>query len=83
MVRKVPGFLDGYLPIVLSFICDLEDDEEWYKPTETNEDEEEPENCDIAEEIIDRMALYLGGSYMAPALFSFIPNMMNDSDWRK
>lgn len=82
MMRKVPHFLEMYLPAVFQLLFELEDDPDWYTASDM-EDDDDFENADIAEEILDRLALHLGGAYLVPAIFGMLPQLLNDPDWKK
>jgi hypothetical protein len=84
MIRKLPGFLDSFLPVLLDMMCETEDDPSWYQRTEnTNEDEDDFENCDMAAEILDRVSVFLGGNFLVPALFRYIPAMLAQPEWER
>lgn len=80
MLRKLPKFVENLIPIVLKFMLDLEDDEDWNE--QSDEDNIDIANSDVGEEALDRLALALGGKSLVPALFSILPSLMSNSDWK-
>lgn len=80
MIRKIPKFCETLIPIVLNLMIDLEDDPEWGQSSE--EDEIEITNSDVGEEVLDRLALALGGKTMVPVLFGMLSQLLTNSDWK-
>lgn len=83
MIRKYPKFLESVLPIVLNMMTQLDEDIiDWNNTKEEEDDDIDISNSDIGEESLDRLAISLGGKLMVPALFSLLPSMLSNSDWR-
>jgi len=80
MLRKLPKFLETLVPVVLNFMLELEDDPEWNQGEE--EDEVDITNADVGEESLDRLSIGLGGKQLVPVLFSLVPQLLNNPDWR-
>lgn len=80
MIRKIPKFCETLIPIVLNLMIDLEDDPEWGNSSE--EDEIEITNSDVGEEVLDRLALALGGKTIVPILFGMLTQLLSNSDWK-
>jgi hypothetical protein len=82
MVRKMPEFCLGLMPLLLRMLITEEDDAEW---ASKNEDDEEEAASDegIAGEALDRVALALGGATILPALWPLVQEHLGSPDWKK
>ncbi|CCE65582.1 hypothetical protein TPHA_0L02310 [Tetrapisispora phaffii CBS 4417] len=62
----------------------IDDEEavEW-QHSDDADDEEEEVTYDHARQALDRVALKLGGKYLAPTLFQFLQQMITSSEWRE
>lgn len=62
----------------------IDDDQatEWINSDDTEEDDEEVA-YDHARQALDRVALKLGGKYLAPPLFQYLQQMISSSEWRE
>lgn len=82
MVRKkAEKYIAALVPLILSMMSDLEDEDDWAVSDEINEDDS-GENNIIAESALDRLACSLGGKAILPHVISNIPNMLNNPDWK-
>ena len=82
MFRKQPRFAQTIIPIVLDWMCDLEDDPEWYT-TEDIDDDDNDMNYVVGEQSMDRIARSLGGSIVLPESFKIIPGLLSSPEWNK
>lgn len=82
LMRKYQPFAPAVIPIVLEWMSELEDEQEWYQG-ETIEDENESSNETAGEQAMDRLAIYLGGNIVLPIAFSLIPTMLAAPEWNK
>eukprot|EP01087_Luapelamoeba_hula_P021903 TRINITY_DN773_c0_g1_i1.p1 TRINITY_DN773_c0_g1~~TRINITY_DN773_c0_g1_i1.p1 ORF type:complete len:1105 (+),score=203.93 TRINITY_DN773_c0_g1_i1:1361-4675(+) len=80
MVRKIPGFVQNLVPVILNFMIDL--DEEWSLEEDDDEEDSENSNHVVGDECLDRLALALGGKTIAPILFQLVPSMLSHQDWK-
>jgi len=80
MLRKNNTILNKFVPVLLNYITDIEEEPEWY----TTEDSEEFNNTnrEVAEEAFDRLALSLGGKTMVPIVFTLIQTLLASSQWQ-
>lgn len=82
MVRKMPEFCPGLMPLLLRMLITEEDDAEWASKKE--EDEEEAASDEgIAGEALNRVALALGGATILPALWPLLQEHLGSPDWKK
>lgn len=85
MCKRIPAFTISIVEITLSMLCEVSiDDEnasEWNNSSDGLEDDEEVE-FDTARQALDRVALRLGGQDLAPALFQYLPGMLQSLEWR-
>ncbi|KAJ3340538.1 hypothetical protein HDU93_006831 [Gonapodya sp. JEL0774] len=81
MVRKVPAFVAGVAPVLLAWLEELEENEEWYTGDD-NFISDDPAS-DAAEEYLDRLSRALGGKSILPVTFAAIPAMLSDAKWQK
>lgn len=86
MCKANPAYSQAIVYITLHMmteVCDGDDDAaEWNNADNTEDDEEEVE-YDSARQALDRVALKLGGEYLAGPLFQMITQMMASNDWRQ
>ncbi|ORX52437.1 ARM repeat-containing protein, partial [Hesseltinella vesiculosa] len=82
MCRKTPNFANEIIPVAMEMITDIEDDETWYTTDDLDEDDNE-ENYVMGESTMDRLARALGGKYVVPTAFEYIPKMFESGDWRQ
>jgi hypothetical protein len=81
MIRKIPNFVDNLFPLCMSLMLDLEhNDEDWQEAYE--EEEMDLSNYDVGLESLDRLALALGGTMVQPVAFKYIPQFLNNPDWK-
>jgi hypothetical protein len=78
MVRKHPNFVNLVLPIILGLIGQLEDDDDWLNADDEDEDDE---TSILGQQAMDRLAMSLGGKFILPLAFNYIPAMMSSQDW--
>ncbi|KAI8073867.1 armadillo-type protein [Gongronella butleri] len=83
MCRKTPNFAEEIIPVAMEMITDIEDDQEWYTTEIVDGDDDNEENYVMGESTMDRLARALGGKYVVPTAFAFIPKMLNSGDWRQ
>ena len=77
-MKKVPGFVDTLVDILLRWMTTCEDFAEWA-------DFEDPDPDTLAaysEDALDRLALALHGKTIVPALFGRINFLVANPDWR-
>lgn len=77
-MKKVPGFVDTVVDILLRWLTTCEDYPEWA-------DFEDPDPDTLAayaEDALDRLALALHGKTIVPALFGRINFLVANPDWR-
>ncbi|KAI8900835.1 armadillo-type protein [Globomyces pollinis-pini] len=82
LLRKHEPFAPSIIPVMLDWMSELDDDQDWYKG-ETIEDDDESTNETSGEQAMDRLAIYLGGEIVLPIAFHHIPTMLASPDWQK
>lgn len=84
MMRKLPSFSESIFQIMMSFLLDIEDVEEWHRADcDTFETEGEGELYEFGQECLDRLALSLGGKTLMPLAISCLPPMLASKDWKQ
>ncbi len=83
MVRKHDSFCPTFLPILLGWMGELEEEEEWYAGDDMDNEDDNDENRVVAEQALDRLARALGGKSVLPTSFAHIPAMLSSPEWQK
>jgi len=84
MMRKLPTFAEAIFRIMLSFLLDIEDEEDWHRAdSDRHEADGEGELYEFGQECLDRLALSLGGNTLMPLAAKCLPGLMADSDWKQ
>jgi hypothetical protein len=84
MMRKVPNFVQRLYNCLVTFLLDIEDDEDWH----TAENEEDGglgqgDLYEVGQECLDRIAIALGPNTVLPACAQTMPALIGDADWKK
>lgn len=83
MVRKVADkYVVALIPLVLTMMTDIEDDNDWGTCDEIIEDDNDANNV-VAESALDRLACGLGGKMILPLIVHNIPAMLSHPDWKQ
>ncbi|KAI9310005.1 armadillo-type protein, partial [Dichotomocladium elegans] len=82
MVRKVPNFASEIIPVAMEMLTDMEDDSSWYTTDDLEEDDNE-ENYVMGESTLDRIARTIGGKFVVPVSFQYIPQMLQSGEWQQ
>ncbi|KAJ1930154.1 importin subunit beta-3 [Tieghemiomyces parasiticus] len=85
MARKTPNFSEGFVPVALAMMAELDESEEdraWYTVTDLDHDDDDADaNHCLGEQALDRLARALGGKYVLPIAFQLIPNYLGAPQW--
>ncbi|KAJ1980936.1 importin subunit beta-3 [Dimargaris xerosporica] len=85
MARKTPDFAPRFAPVALTMMAELdmdESDKSWYTTENLEEEDDDDEaNYCLGEQALDRVARALGGKYVLPAAFQYIPNYLGSPKW--
>ena len=82
LMRKVPNFLDAFVPVLLLMILSIEDDEEWGSRTDDADQRGDTSVVSMAEGAFDRLALSLGGNMVLPAVWPHVQECLGRDDWK-
>lgn len=83
MVRKMAGkYMEQLVPLILQFMADLEDEENWAESDELLDEDNDCNNV-VAEAALDRLATGLGGKVILPLVTANIPMMLSSPDWKQ
>lgn len=83
MVRKVADkYVVALIPLVLTMMTDIDDDNDWGTCDEIIEDDNDANNV-VAESALDRLACGLGGKMILPLIVHNIPGMLSHPDWKQ
>lgn len=86
MCKQTTSYTSTMVLITLSMLTEVsEDDEEaaeWNNDTNDEDYELEPE-YDAGRHSLDRVALKLGGQYLAAPLFQYLPALIQSPNWRE
>ncbi|KAJ3166468.1 hypothetical protein HDU88_003336 [Geranomyces variabilis] len=82
MMRKDPTFCQTLIPILLSWMAHIEENESWFTSSDVDDDDNEADDI-IAGEALDRLARAIGGTTVLPITFQSIPPMLASGDWRQ
>ncbi|XP_066262018.1 importin-5 [Euwallacea similis] len=83
MIRKMAGkYMEQLVPLILQFMADLEDEENWAESDEQLDEDTDSNNV-IAEAALDRLATGLGGKVILPLVTSNIPQMLSNPNWKQ
>eukprot|EP01105_Mastigella_eilhardi_P026497 TRINITY_DN7714_c0_g1_i1.p1 TRINITY_DN7714_c0_g1~~TRINITY_DN7714_c0_g1_i1.p1 ORF type:complete len:1071 (-),score=317.30 TRINITY_DN7714_c0_g1_i1:72-3230(-) len=78
--KKQADLIQSLIPLMLSWLVDIQDTKEWYDFKEDTSFS----NAEIAEHNLNRLAISLGGVSIVPVLFAHIPSLVNNKDdWRQ
>eukprot|EP01023_Acetabularia_acetabulum_P020767 TRINITY_DN20853_c0_g1_i5.p1 TRINITY_DN20853_c0_g1~~TRINITY_DN20853_c0_g1_i5.p1 ORF type:complete len:1109 (+),score=260.05 TRINITY_DN20853_c0_g1_i5:163-3489(+) len=84
LLKKVQQQIEGFFTVLMMFLLDLEDVQEWHtSQEESSEDSGHNDKFDFAQEALDRIALTLGGRQLVPLAGQMLPQWLQDEDWRK
>ena len=83
MMRKLPDFAPRLFQSMVSFLLDIEDEDEWHSALETHENAGEGELYDVGQDCLDRLAIAIGGKTIMPLAGQVLPVLLKDEDWRK
>jgi hypothetical protein len=84
MLRKAPQFVQRLFSCLLTFLLDVEEDDEWY----TMEDEDSGgvgagERYEVGQEGLDRLAIAMGGKTILPLASAMLPPLLESPQWEK
>jgi len=83
MMRKLPDFLLNCFNVVMVFLLDIEEDEDWGRAdTEDHLNAGEGDLHDAGKEYLDRLSLALGGNSIAPIAGKVLPGHLAHGDWK-
>lgn len=60
---------------------DIEDDDDWAESVD--DDDLDLSNYDVGLESLDRISLSVGGQYVQPTAFKYIPQFLNGANWKQ
>jgi len=80
MFRKL-GLAEQVLPVAMSFMLSLDDDDEWAEH-DGEEEDSDADNYHVGEECMDRLGLAIGGRTVLPVLTGMLPELLGGEDWR-
>ena len=85
MMRKLPAAVARLFEVLLAFLLDVDDDEGWLRAdTDAHLGDGDGELFEVGQECLDRLALAMGGSAVAPLASAALPRLLADAaDWRK
>jgi hypothetical protein len=83
LMKKQSSFVSSIVPLMIQWMSDLEDEEDWYTTLNVEEDDDESGNDVVGEQAMDRLARGLGGAIMLPIAFSMIPGFLSSPEWTK
>ncbi|ORZ24178.1 armadillo-type protein, partial [Absidia repens] len=87
MCRKIPNFANEIIPVAMEMITDIEDDAQWYTTDDVSDridrGYDSEENYVMGESTMDRLARTLGGKYVVPVAFQYIPQMLQSGEWQQ
>ena len=85
MMRKLPAAVARLFEVLLTFLLDVDDDAGWMRAdTDAHLGDGDGELFEVGQECLDRLALAMGGSAVAPLASVALPRLLGDSgDWRK
>ena len=77
-VKKVPGFVDSLVDLLLRWLATVSEFPEW-----TNFENVDEDTLDsVAEEELDRLSIALHGKTLVPVIFGRLNYMLSNADWR-
>ncbi|CCC69808.1 hypothetical protein NCAS_0D02270 [Naumovozyma castellii] len=85
MCKSNPAYAQSIILDTLLMMTEVspdDDDASEWKDADDTDDEEEV-TYDHARQSLDRVALKLGGKYLAPPLFQYLQQMISSPDWRQ
>lgn len=86
MCKSNPNYAESIITDTLLMMTEVSIDDdaatEWENSDDADEDEEEV-TYDHARQALDRVALKLGGKYLAPPLFQLLQQLVASSEWRE
>ena len=85
MMRKLPAAVARLFEVLLTFLLDVDDDPGWSRAdTDAHLGDGDGELFEVGQECLDRLALAMGGSAVAPLASAALPTLLGDAgDWRK
>jgi len=85
MMRKLPAAVARLFEVLLTFLLDVDDDAGWMRAdTDAHLGDGDGELFEVGQECLDRLALAMGGSAVAPLASAALPRLLGDAgDWRK
>lgn len=84
MCKTNPHYADTIVMSTLLMMTEVsfdDDDATEWKESDDTDDEDEV-TYDHARQALDRVSLKLGGTYLAPTLFTYLQQMISSQDWR-
>jgi len=78
--RKIPPFIEAFLPLALKFLTTVHVEKDWGTSTE-DDDDGEITFYDIALDALDRVALALGGRILEPVLTGLLAQYLSSAAW--
>jgi hypothetical protein len=82
LARKCPGLVQGLIPLAMSLMLEVEeDDEEWARGKYVEEVPDE--NSAVGDEAIERVAAGMGGKAVAEPVLSIVQMYAADSQWQR
>ncbi|KAI8924999.1 armadillo-type protein [Entophlyctis helioformis] len=82
MMRKHAAFASTVIPIMLEWMSEHDEDEEWYQ-TEDLDDIDQESNETVGEQSMDRIARHMGGKVVLPIAFQIIPAFLSAQEWQR
>lgn len=81
--RKLPNFADTVFSVAVSLMLDVEEDLQEWNEEDPNDDDNIPENYQVGEEALDRMAIALRWKAIKGACQSLMTSYLNSEDWKQ
>lgn len=80
LARRCPGLVEGLVPLAMSLMLDVEEEEDEWAAGKYME-EPEDENYVVGEEAIERAASGMGGRVVGPAVFAVAQQYAASTEW--
>eukprot|EP00906_Rhabdomonas_costata_P025796 RCo036847 len=78
--KKVPQFLETLFPMAMRWVSTVEEEPDWGVTEESEEDE--LSFYEVGLEVLDRLALALGGKFIEPVATGCIAKYLSDQSWK-
>ncbi|KAJ3107924.1 Importin-5 [Phlyctochytrium planicorne] len=83
VVRKFPDYTTKLIPLLLEWMCTIDDDPNWHNTDDLRSDDDEADEIYIyAEQALDRLSLSLTGKTVVPIFFEVLPRLLGSADWK-